>query len=120
MHDAREDRLLFFARREALGVLLLWCVALGYSVSYCVRYGYGREVASIEYVWGMPDWVAWGIALPWVVATLATVVFSLGVMRDDPLGEEAGEEEFSDEPELLPSPPADAPREPARQERDRG
>ena len=35
---------------------------------------------------GMPSWVVWGIAVPWIVADIFTVWFCFFYMKDDDLG----------------------------------
>ena len=37
-------------------------------------------------IWGVPSWVFWSVALPWLVANLFTLAFSLFYVADDPLG----------------------------------
>lgn len=84
-----EDPLIRSARREAVFALSLWAAALLYSVTYCYRYGYGIPDGKLTFVVGVPSWAFWGIAVPWTLCTLISIVFSLRVMKDDPLGEEA-------------------------------
>jgi hypothetical protein len=69
----------------ALGV---WVVAMVYSVAYCYTHGYGRSVDTLTFVLWFPDWVFWGIIVPWLTCTLVSVVFAFGIMGDEPLGEE--------------------------------
>ena len=35
-----------------------------------------------------PDWVFWGIVVPWVICVLVSVVFAFRIMGDEPLGDE--------------------------------
>jgi hypothetical protein len=76
------------ARREAALALTLWLVATLYSVTYCYTYGYGRSIDSLTFVLWFPDWVFWGIVVPWLACTLVSVVFAFRIMGDEPLGEE--------------------------------
>jgi hypothetical protein len=94
------------ARREALIVCAVWAVALAWTVGYSYLHGYRhapeswvvraglaevRPPGSIPQHAGLPDWVLFGILLPWVSCSLFTVIFCLFVMRDDDLGREAEE-----------------------------
>ncbi len=82
------------SRRELVTILVVWLVFCVWVVGYCSAFGYRRGPWQLETVLGMPSWVVWGIAVPWVVATLYTVVFGLRVMKDQPLdGGENGEGE---------------------------
>jgi uncharacterized membrane protein YhdT len=90
----REDPVLQSARREALLVLLIWLAACIYTVGYCYLYGYGRDVATLRYVLGFPDWVFFGIVVPWTVCTGLCFVLSYFVIRDEELGEELDEVEL--------------------------
>jgi hypothetical protein len=85
---AAEDPLLRHSRREAVFSLALWLAATLWSAGYSYLFGYERPVESLSFVLGFPDWVFWGIVLPWLIATAVSIVFALGFMRDDPLGDE--------------------------------
>jgi hypothetical protein len=100
------ERLYRHSRREAIIVLIVWALALVWSVGYCYLNGYQHESDSPLVEWGLvtertaedlthiagiPDWVLIGILLPWVVCTLLTIGFALFGMTDDDLGAEAGE-----------------------------
>lgn len=66
----------------------MWLAAMCYSVAYCYLNGYGRAVETLRFVLWFPDWVFWGIVVPWLVATLASIIFAFRVMGDQPLGED--------------------------------
>lgn len=89
----KEDPLLASARREALVVLAVWLAAGAYSIGYCYAYGYGRDLETLGFVLGFPDWVFWGIVTPWCLSTVASIAFALTFMRDDDLGPEPEEDE---------------------------
>jgi hypothetical protein len=91
----REDPVLQSARREALLVLLIWLGACIYTVGYCYTFGYGRDAATLRYVLGFPDWVFFGIVVPWTVCTGLCFVLSHFVIRDEELGEEQSEVELN-------------------------
>ena len=88
-----DDPVLVSARREALVVLVLWLAALTYTVGYCYLYGYVRSLESLTFVMGIPDWVFWGVVVPWMACLLASWGFSFLLMADADLGEENEEAE---------------------------
>ena len=92
MNRPLEDPVLTSARREALLVFAIWLAACIYSVGVCYRFGYYRDAATLTYVLGFPDWVFWGIVVPWSVCTLLCFVLSYFVITDEDLGEEQAEE----------------------------
>ncbi len=88
------------ARREALVTLTAWALALLWTVGYCVLRGYDhppdgwlvraglavpRRPDDLRVLAGFPDWVFFGILLPWLACTLFTIVYALLGMPDDPL-----------------------------------
>jgi hypothetical protein len=83
-----EDTLVRHARREAALALSMWLVAMLYTITYCHLHGYGRQADSLTFVLWFPDWVFWGIVLPWGICVLASVVFAFRIMGDESLGEE--------------------------------
>ena len=107
MSDPRKARQLFRnARREALLVLVIFTLALLWTVGYCYLHGYRHDpdswlvqagLASVrtpenfQQILGLPDWVFIGILLPWLMCSAFTFGFCAG-MADDELGEEAQEE----------------------------
>jgi hypothetical protein len=95
------------ARREALTVLLVWAVALMWTVGCCYLKGYAHTPdswvvrAGLAEPWqpdqlrqflGLPDWVLWGIVVPWLTCVAVTVFYGLFGMADDDLGGDAAEE----------------------------
>jgi len=92
VHDAPsppEDPLLKSARREAAASLALTAVAVAYTVGYAAWFGYGRTGESLTFVWGFPDWVFWGIVVPWVACLAASWWFSFWFVEDDVLEQAA-------------------------------
>ena len=91
----REQRLLRHARREGLMLLGAWAVALVWTISVSYLGGYNRAARDIGLILGMPDWVFWGVALPWGLCLLFSAWFCFRIMADDDLGrdpEERGHE----------------------------
>ena len=92
----RLDPLFVHARREALIILCTWATCLVWSVTTCITMGYDRSAEDIGFILGLPDWVFFGVCLPWGVAAVFSIVFVLFVMKDDDLGPDAMEQETGD------------------------
>ena len=87
MTSRPEDPVVRSARREASLALGIWLVAMIYTITYCYLHGYGRTAESLTFVLWFPDWVFWGIVVPWGTCVLISVVFAFGFMGDEPLGD---------------------------------
>ncbi|MGD9721022.1 MAG: hypothetical protein AB7O59_03090 [Pirellulales bacterium] len=87
MPHPAEDAVVRAARREAALALVMWVVAMTYSVWYCYTRGYGRSPESLTFVLWFPDWVFWGIVVPWLTSAAVSVVFAFGFMGTESLGE---------------------------------
>jgi hypothetical protein len=66
---------------------VVWFCAMVYSVTYCTLFGYGRTAESLTFVLGFPDWIFWGVILPWGLCTVFSVWFGLCYMQDHELEE---------------------------------
>src|SRR5690349_19272543 len=96
-----DDPVLVSARREAVIVFGIWLTAMAYTIGACRMWGYGRDPATIRFIFGFPDWVFYGIICPWLACFVISYIFSHWIMRDDPLGEDVGgewDEDFGEEP----------------------
>ena len=93
MSPPTDDPVLRSARREALVVFAAWLAAMTYTVTYCYLHGYNRTQESLTFVLGFPDWVFWGIVVPWSVCVLFSFWFGATFMKDEDLGEELPEQE---------------------------
>lgn len=95
------DPVFLHARREAWVVLGVWFASLCWVIPVCVSQGYlfgGKfDLGSFKTVFGMPAWVFWGIAIPWVVADVVTTWFCFGFMKNDDLGEANEGEDIREE-----------------------
>lgn len=80
-----EDPLLTSARREMRISLGMWAAAMIWTLGVCLTWGYDRRPDTLTFVLGFPDWVFWGIIVPWLTATVVSSVFALVVMQDAPL-----------------------------------
>ena len=66
-------------------MLVFWLVCFLWVITYCVCFGEvddGRELSMIA---GIPSWVFWGIAVPWIVATVFSAWFALARISEDSL-----------------------------------
>jgi len=88
MHSSRPDPLVASSKREALFAAALWLAATVYSVGYCAWFGYDLASDELKFVLGIPDWVFWGIVVPWTACTVVSIWFAMCIMRDEPLGAE--------------------------------
>ncbi len=85
----QEDPVVRNARREAIVSVLIWFLAMAYTVGYCWLFAYGRDPATMRFYAGIPDWVLWGIIAPWLVCLVVSWWFAYVFMTDEPLGAEA-------------------------------
>lgn len=104
--DPAAARLYRNACREAWFVVVVWAAALVWTVGWCYLFGYQhtaeswvvrlglasvRPPGAIRQYGGLPDWVLFGIVVPWLICTAITMWFALWGMSDDDLGTEAAE-----------------------------
>jgi RsiW-degrading membrane proteinase PrsW (M82 family) len=81
-----EDPLVKSGRREATFALVLFASAMVYTLAYCYFQGYApRPPESLSFVLWFPDWVFWGIVVPWLACVLISTVFALRWMTDSDL-----------------------------------
>ena len=108
-----EDPIYRHSLREARFILGLWTCCFFYTVSYCYLNGYlshepspgstgpaiaswfgpleafNRDPDSVTYPLGLgiPDWVFYGVALPWVVCIVLSFWYGLFMFAEDDLSE---------------------------------
>ena len=71
-------------------ILVVFTVCLVWSIGVYLAMGlHGGEgaIGPVPTVLGIPAWVFWGVAVPWLAADLFIVVFCFVLMTDDDLGE---------------------------------
>jgi Protein of unknown function (DUF997) len=95
------DPIYTHARRELVVSLLAFLIFGIWVIGFSWIAGRRQETDpdSIPTILGMPTWVFWGVALPWVVANVFTFWFCFRYMTDHPL--EIVEDEV--DPETSPS-----------------
>lgn len=93
----RPDPVHASASREVIVVGAIWVAAATATVGVSGWLGYGRDPQSLTFVLGFPDWVFWGVVVPWFGSLAASLTFALFIMTDEDLGEAediaAGDEE---------------------------
>jgi hypothetical protein len=102
MKPRSPDPVLQSAWREALIVFGIWGAALVWCVTYAALYGYNRTTADLTFVLGFPDWIFWGVVVPWVSCVVVSAIVSQVLMRDEDLGidpEEAMKEIIGEDPD---------------------
>jgi hypothetical protein len=87
----RLDPLVRSAFREALVVSLIWLCAMVWSVGVSWWLGYGRTAQDLRLVLGFPEWVFWGIVVPWVTCAVISWLFAVWFVRDGELGEDVAD-----------------------------
>ncbi len=90
--SGKEQQLLRHARREGFLIIIVWALALLWSITAGYLLGYRRSADEMSLVLGMPDWVFWAVVLPWGIALVFSAWFCFGFMADDDLGQDAGDE----------------------------
>jgi hypothetical protein len=86
-----DDPVFIHSRREAVTTLIVWGIFTAYSLTYCYLTGYDRDPATIETYLGVPEWVFFGVFVPWGLAIVVAWWFSFRVMTDDDLGVDVDE-----------------------------
>lgn len=71
------------ARREAFWIIVIWAIFAVWVLGYAARHAFADDPGQVTLTLGFPSWVVWGVALPWMAATMTTVVFCLVVMKDE-------------------------------------
>ena len=82
----KTDPLLHACFREAMLVSGIWLVAMTWSILVCYQMGYNRPAGSLKIVLGFPDWIFWGIVVPWITCAVISCVFGVVFVRDGDLG----------------------------------
>ena len=89
MPTPQEDPLVRSSRREAVIVSAMFLTTMAYTLTYCGIHGYGDDATIDPLVFGFPNWIFYGVIIPWGLCTIMSVVYALVFITDDPLGEAA-------------------------------
>jgi hypothetical protein len=73
---------------EACLVTAIWFAAGVWSIAVCATMGYSRPASELTLILGFPDWVFWGIVVPWLTCTAVSCVFGWRLAGDGDLGVE--------------------------------
>ena len=84
----QQDPVVSSSLREAIVVISIWLIAMIWTISVCYSMGYNRPVEDLKLVYGFPDWIFWGIVVPWCTCTVVSCLFSALLFRDGALGED--------------------------------
>lgn len=89
MSESTQDPVYHHSKNEALLILVVWALSFAWTVPYCYFNGYqsNEEAYQLELFWGMPSWIFWGVALPWFVAGIVSILICLFIIKDDDLGQ---------------------------------
>lgn len=87
------------SKSEAKVILVIWGLSFLWTVPYCYFAGYQTPQAPIELslTFGIPSWVFWGVAFPWTVSGLLSIILCLFYIKDDDLGQAEDELPLADE-----------------------
>lgn len=75
-------------------MLIAWVVFATWTITYVGRNGSLEPGESPRLVLGMPDWVVYGVGIPWILGIAVTVWFATFFMKDtnlDPEHEGSGD-----------------------------
>jgi len=70
---------------ELYVLLIGWLIFFLWTIIYSSYNAYyvNAEEYEIKTIFGFPDWVFWGVFLPWIGAGIFTCWFSFFVVKDD-------------------------------------
>ena len=66
--------------KEVAVAVLLWFIAGVWTIGVSYWLGYKQPVHSVA---GIPNWILWGVLIPWVIFFAAHSWYSLVFLRDD-------------------------------------
>ena len=68
--------------RELYGMIAILAVSLIWTIGYCSIYAY-QTTEPTSIILGVPGWVIGGIAVPWAICGLVTMLYALYYIKDD-------------------------------------
>lgn len=90
--QTQRDPLFRSAVVEACVSTTIWLIASVWSLGVSYWLGYNQRVEDLKLVFGFPNWVFWGIVVPWITCTIVAIVFGMTI-PDGELGLDRGEAE---------------------------
>ena len=72
--------------KEAKVAAAIFLLAFLVCIAFIAAWGYpgpGERPPEPALVWGIPEWVFWGLLVPWLAMMGVTWWFALFVLRDD-------------------------------------
>lgn len=72
-------------RREAFAAVAIWFFALCWVVPVSYLFGYQQPTNSAELSMtaGMPTWVFWGVAVPWVICSITGISLCVWFIQEE-------------------------------------
>lgn len=83
------------SRKEFWFMVMTWVAFAAWTLGFNFLFAKGEEGEAVEVVFGMPKWVVFGIAIPWMIALGLTIWFAMFYMKDTDLGRT--DEEYANE-----------------------
>ncbi|HUF60869.1 MAG TPA: DUF997 family protein [Verrucomicrobiales bacterium] len=81
--EAEEGSRFRQARREAIVIVAAALAFAGWVNGWCWSTAYGQGADPTDLLWGLPRWVVFGVALPWMAANVFTIWFALCFFKED-------------------------------------
>lgn len=80
--EKRRSNYLLCLKEFKIGAVV---TALFIFISSLISYmmGYNRDPQTVKLIMGFPDWVFWGIIVPWVGIVTFTFVYGMFIMEGD-------------------------------------
>ena len=89
MNSPTADPVYVHSKREGIVILVIWALGFAWTVPYCYLTGFQTTTENWELTmtWGIPSWVFWGIAFPWFISGVLSILLCLFYIKDDDLGQ---------------------------------
>ena len=89
MNSPTADPVYVHSKREGIVILIIWALGFAWTVPYCYFTGYQTTTENwkLTTTWGIPSWVFWGVAFPWFVSGVLSILMCLFYIKDDDLGQ---------------------------------
>lgn len=64
------------SKREFRKGVIVTAIFILFSTIVSYFLGYKRSVSEIKFIFGFPDWVFYGVLIPWIAIVLYTIFFA--------------------------------------------